>query len=278
MESADMGGVRLAYDVRGSGQAGTVVLAGGSGMPPLVWDLCGLTDALDAAGYQVVTYSARGVAPSDAPPPPYTIAELANDLAGLLGYLGVSDCRLVGYSLGGFVAEMLARHRPELLRCAVLLGSAGQPGPVALARCHAEAQMVAALGYLPAPFMRFNELMTSLPPSVLRDDAEQVGAWWELLGAHEDSWTSTDGAVGHSMAAVQWLQDEDHLTQWPEISVPVLVACFEHDLFFPPAAGIAAAAAIPRGEFIEIPDAAHAGLLTHPLPCIDAIIRFLEAA
>jgi hypothetical protein len=34
--------------------------------------------------------------------------------------------------------------------------------------------MVATLGYLPAPFMRFTELMTSLPPSVLRDDAGQV--------------------------------------------------------------------------------------------------------
>jgi pimeloyl-ACP methyl ester carboxylesterase len=93
VESADIGGVRLAYDVRGSGRNGTVVLAGGSGMPPLVWELCGMTEALDAAGYQVVTYCARGVAPSAAPPPPYTIADLADDLAGLLVHLGISDCR-----------------------------------------------------------------------------------------------------------------------------------------------------------------------------------------
>jgi len=276
MESADIGGVRLAYDVRGSGPNGTVVLAGGSGMPPLVWELCGLNEALDAAGYQVVTYSARGVAPSAAPPPPYTIADLSDDLAGLLGHLGIADCRLVGYSLGGFVAELMARRRPDLIRAAVLLGSAGQPGPVSLARCDAEAEMVAALGCLPAPFMRFTELMTSLPPSVLRDDVGQVATWWELLGAHEESWTSQDGVVGHSAAAVQWLRDDDHIARWPEITIPVLVACFEHDLFFPPAAGMAAAAAIPRGEFIEIPGAAHAGLLTHPRLCIDAIIKFFK--
>src|SRR5271155_5679431 len=112
MESADVGGVRLAYEVRGPGHKGTVVLAGGSGMPPLVWELCGLSQALEAVGYQGVTYSARGVAPSAAPPPPYTIAELADDLAGLLLYLEVSDCRLVGYSLGGFVAELTAPGRP----------------------------------------------------------------------------------------------------------------------------------------------------------------------
>ena len=278
MESAEIGGVRLAYDVRGSGRNGTVVLAGASGMPPLVWELCGLNEALVAAGYQVVTYSARGVAPSAAPPPPYTIADLADDLAGLLAHLGISDCQLVGYSLGGFVAELMARRRPDLIRAAILLGSAGQPGPVALARCDAEAEMVAALGYLPDPFMRFIELMTSLPPSVLRDDAAQVATWWELLGAHEESWTSPDGVVGHSAAAVEWLKDGDHLARWAEITVPVLIACFEHDLFFPPAAGRAAAAAIPNGQFIEISEAAHGGLLTHPIQCIDAIMHFLKAA
>jgi pimeloyl-ACP methyl ester carboxylesterase len=277
VESTDIGAVRLAYEVRGSGQNGTVVLAGGSGMPPLVWELCGLNEALDEAGYRVVTYSARGVAPSAAPPPPYTIADFADDLAGLLVHLGISDCRLVGYSMGGFVAELMARRRPDLIRTAILLGSAGQPSPLDLARCDAEAEMVAALGYLPNPFMRFIELMTSLPPTVLRDDAGQVAMWWELLGAHEESWTSPDGVVGHSAAAFQWLHDNDHIARWPEITIPVLVACFEHDLFFPPAAGMAAAAAIPRGEFIEIPGAAHAGLLTHPLPCIDAIMKFLKA-
>jgi len=143
-----------------------------------------LNQALDAAGYQVVTYSARGVAPSAASPPPYTVAELADDLAGLLLHLEISDCRLVGYSLGGFVAELTARRRPDLIRSAVLIGSAGEPGPVALARCEAEAEMASTLGYLPSAFMRFTELMTSLPPSVLRDDARQVATWWELLGAH----------------------------------------------------------------------------------------------
>jgi pimeloyl-ACP methyl ester carboxylesterase len=194
-----------------------------------------------------------------------------------LVHLGISGCRLVGYSLGGFVAELMARRRPDLIRAAVLLGSAGQPGPVSLARCDAEADLVATLGYLPAPFMRFTELMTSLPPSVLRDDAGTVATWWELLGAHEESWTSPDGLMGHSAAAVRWLTDDDHRARWAEITVPVLVACFEYDLFFPPAAGMVAAAAIPRGEFIEISDAAHGGLLTHPIQCLDAIITFLEA-
>jgi len=77
-------------------------------MPPLVWDMCGLSTVLRDSGYRVLTYSARGVAPSDAPPPPYSIGDLADDLAGLLEHLGIAECCLVAYSFGGCMAELLA--------------------------------------------------------------------------------------------------------------------------------------------------------------------------
>jgi pimeloyl-ACP methyl ester carboxylesterase len=40
-----------------------------------------------------------------------------------------------------------------------------------------------------------------------------------------------------------------------QIGVPVLVAAFEHDLYFPPRTAQTAAAPLPRGEFVEIPGA-----------------------
>jgi pimeloyl-ACP methyl ester carboxylesterase len=277
MEFAAIGGVRLAYDLRGSDENGTVVLAGGTGMPPLVWDMCGLSTALKDSGYRVLTYSARGVAPSDAPPPPYSIGDLADDLAGLLESLGIADCDLVGYSLGGCMAELLVRQRPDLIRNAVFLAGGGRPGPVAMAMCDTEAEMIATLGYLPPPWIRFMELVTSLPSSVLRDDTVEVAKWWELLSAHDASWTSADGTTGQSAAGTDWVRDTDRIARLSEISVPVLVVCFEHDLFFPPKTGRATAAAIPRGKFIEIPDAAHGGLITHSAQCHSAIGNFLSA-
>jgi pimeloyl-ACP methyl ester carboxylesterase len=278
MEFADIGGVRIAYNLTGSGASGTVVLAGGTGMPPLVWDMCGMTAALQADDYQVLTYSARGVAPSDAPPPPYRIRDLADDLAGLLEHLGIDDCALVGYSLGGCTAELLVRERPDLIANAVLLAGGGRPGPVATAMCDTEAQMISTLGCLPPAWIRFMELVTSLPSSVLRDDSAEVARWWELLKAHDASWTSPDGAIGQSAAGTDWVLDTERITRMPEIAVPVLVICFEHDLFFPPSGGQETAAAIPQGQFIEIPDAAHGGLITHFDQCHSAIANFLFAA
>jgi pimeloyl-ACP methyl ester carboxylesterase len=277
MEFADIGSVRLAYDLRGSGENGTVVLAGGTGMPPLVWDMCGLSTALKDSGYRVLTYAARGVTPSDAPPPPYSIGDLADDLGGLLEHLGIADCALVGYSLGGCTAELLARQRPDLIRKAVLLAGGGRPGPVAMAMFDTETEMISTLGYLPPAWIRFMELVASLPFSVLSDDTVEVAKWWELLRAHDASWTSADGAIGQSAAGTDWVRDTDRITRLTEISVPVLVVCFEHDLFFPPKTGRETAAAIPRGKFIEIPDAAHGGLVTHSAQCHNAIAAFLSA-
>ncbi len=275
MTFADIGGTRIAYETSGEGDE-VVVLAGGSGMPLVVWQLCGLVDALKAAGYRVVTYAARGVAPSDAPSPPYSLADLAGEVTGLLDALNIASCHVVGYSLGGFTAELLARTRPDRVRSATLLASAGPVSPVLRATLEVAAALIENLGDVPAAFTRWEELMTSLSPATLRDDPEQVQLWWELGGAHEDAWSSGAGKLGQWAAEFAWFADEDRMAKLADISMPVLVACFEHDLLFPPVGGRTAAAAIRKGHFHEIPDAAHGGLMTHSAACIEPIRNFLE--
>ena len=273
MELIQVGAVRLGVERVGSGDS--VVLAAGSGMPPAVWELSGVRGALVDAGYEVITFAARGVAPSDAPPPPYTIESMGDDLIGLLQALGVGRCLLVGYSLGGFVAEHVLGVRPDLLTGAVLLASAGPKTPVVAAAVDTEAALIAELGYLPAAFSRFESLYSTLAPSVLRDDPATTSSWWELLAAHESSWSSAAGACGQSAAAHAWIHDEHRMGRLRSIDIPVLVAAFGNDLYFPPVAGRAAALALPRGRFVEIPEAAHGGLVTHPQQCIGALLSFL---
>ncbi|MET9817307.1 MULTISPECIES: alpha/beta fold hydrolase [unclassified Streptomyces] len=94
-------------------------------MPAVAWELCGLRGTLADTGFDMVTYAARGVAPTDTPPAPYTVEALAADLAGLLEALELTATTVVGYSLGSFTAELLARTRPDLVRAAVLLAGAG---------------------------------------------------------------------------------------------------------------------------------------------------------
>ncbi|MEV2191803.1 alpha/beta hydrolase [Streptomyces phaeochromogenes] len=274
MESVSVGGgVRIAYERCGAGRP--VALVGGTGMPPVAWELCGLRGALADAGFEVVTYAARGVAPSDAPPAPYTVEALAADLAGLLDALQLTEVTVIGYSLGSFTTELLARTRPDLVRAAVLLAGAGPLTAVLDAVLQAETELVSAAGHLPPAFVKLQTLLSSLSPEVLRDDEEQVRTWLELLDAQESLWASREGAAGQLAASGRWLRDEHRMSALADIHQPVMVAAFEHDLYFPARSGKAAAGVLARGEFVAIPGAAHAGLLTHPKETTEVLLRFL---
>lgn len=273
MDSVVVEGVRIGFERVGSGPA--VLLAGGTGMPPVAWQVCGLRDVLVDAGYQVISYSARGVAPSDAPPPPYTIGQMAGDVAGLLDALDVRGAALVGYSLGSFTVESLARTRPELARSIVLLAGAGPMTPLLGAVLAMESELIALGGHIPATVAAFQTLMTGLAPRSVRDDEDLVSLWVRMLGMQGQLWTSKAGENGQSAASVAWLHDEHRMAALRDITVPALVASFEHDPLFPPRTGRIAAEALPNGEFVEIPDAAHAGLMTHPDETIKAIMGFL---
>lgn len=268
-------GIQLGYEVAGDGDR-PVLLAGGSGMPPVAWELSGLVEDLVGSGHRVVSFAARGVRPSDAPLPPYSMVELADDAAGLLEFLDVSGCTVIGYSMGGFMAELLTRTRPDLVSAAVLLASAGPMSALDRALLELGKDLVADLARLPASFGRCADLVTNLPASVFRDDPRQVEEWWQMLSVLPECWTSPRGEVGQFTAMAEWLEDPQRMDRLEEIEAPVLVACFEHDLLFPPPGGRQAAAKLPRGEFVEIPGAAHGGLITHGQRCRSPISAFLE--
>jgi pimeloyl-ACP methyl ester carboxylesterase len=244
-------------------------------MPPVAWELCGLRGALVAAGFEVVTYAARGVAPSDAPAAPYTVEALAADLAGLLDALRLTDVTVIGYSLGSFTTELLARTRPDLVRAAVFLAGAGPMSAVLDAVLQTGTALVSATGHVPPAFTKLQTLLTSLPPEVLRDDEEQVRTWLELLDAQESLWASHEGAAGQFAACDRWARDGHRMSALADIRQPVLVAAFEHDLYFPARSGKVAAEVLARGEFVAIPGAAHAGLLTHPKETTEVLLGFL---
>jgi 3-oxoadipate enol-lactonase len=68
-----------------------------------------------AARHRVIVPDLRGHGRSRGLPPPYTVAQLASDLARLLDHLGVDSTAVLGYSQGGAVAQQLALDHPS--RC-----------------------------------------------------------------------------------------------------------------------------------------------------------------
>src|SRR5581483_2492164 len=106
MPHARVNGVRLHYEVEGSGQP--LLFIAGLGQPAIAWDP-ELVHTM-AKSYQVITYDNRGTGLSDKPDEPYSIALFASDAVGLLDTLSIARAHLFGVSMGGMIAQELGAH------------------------------------------------------------------------------------------------------------------------------------------------------------------------
>lgn len=81
--------------------------------------------------YQVITFDNRGVDSTRAGAQAFTIEEMAADVIALLDHLGIESAHILGYSLGGLVAQELAIRYPTRVRKLILastLAVSGGPG------------------------------------------------------------------------------------------------------------------------------------------------------
>ncbi|AMV48287.1 alpha/beta fold hydrolase [Paraburkholderia caribensis] len=121
-------GTRIHVTQRGSGDMSLVFLHyyGGSSR---TWE--GVTSKLPDR-YRTVAIDHRGWGESAAPADGYRIADLAADAEGVIDTLGLQCYVLVGHSMGGKVAQLIASRRPQGLQALVLVAPS-PPSPMLLA-------------------------------------------------------------------------------------------------------------------------------------------------
>jgi pimeloyl-ACP methyl ester carboxylesterase len=73
--------------------------------------------------HRVITFDNRGTGRSDAPDEGYSIEQFADDAAGVLRSASVASAHVIGHSMGGYIAQMLAVRHPSLVRSLVLIGT-----------------------------------------------------------------------------------------------------------------------------------------------------------
>jgi len=266
------GEVELAYDELGEPGAEPVLLIAGCGQPALAWHV-GVAPALAAAGYRVITFDNRGVAPSSSPAPPYTVEAMAADALGLLDHLQIPVARIVGHSMGGWIAETLAARHPERVRAAAFLGSCNPPTSWEKAITTVERDL-ARLDYDLPPLFYATETMRYLPNQDLQDDAT-VETWLMFIGDQEP-WPNP-GRLGQYEACLAWSTDPEHGASWPAIAVPCLVMAYEHDVDSPPDRAREAAAVIPNASYVEIAETSHLAPFTHADAVGAALVDFFRA-
>ncbi len=115
MSVVRVNGIRLYYERRGTGAPVLVI----PGIATIVSDYRSLVDGL-AAAFDVVVYDNRGSGASDKPDEPYSMPLLASDAAGLLRALGIERAHVIGFAMGGLIAQHLALEFPHLVSRLVL--------------------------------------------------------------------------------------------------------------------------------------------------------------
>ena len=113
MPSAEVNGVRIEYRMDVSADLPVVLLSNSLSTTFQMWD--GQMNAL-VDRFSVLRWNKRGHGASSAPPPPYTLRQLTEDVRGLLSVLDIDRVHFVGLSTGGAIGQLFAATYPEMTR------------------------------------------------------------------------------------------------------------------------------------------------------------------
>ncbi|MFC1848295.1 alpha/beta fold hydrolase [Chloroflexota bacterium] len=134
MPKAHVNGININYKVNGEGEP--LVLIMGFAGPGSAWFF--QTRAFKKH-YRVVTFDNRDAlfGKTDSTGEAYTIKTMADDTIGLMDHLGIDRAHILGYSMGGMIAQEIAINYPERVRRLILastISSASQLAPELLGR------------------------------------------------------------------------------------------------------------------------------------------------
>ncbi|WP_198174717.1 alpha/beta fold hydrolase [Spirosoma arboris] len=101
-------GIHLYYEVHGTGEP--LILISGLGGDHTFWQS---SIPVLASHFQVIVYDTRGIGQTDAPEGVYSMALFADDLAGLMDALQLKKAYILGFSMGGAIAQAFTLAYPE---------------------------------------------------------------------------------------------------------------------------------------------------------------------
>jgi proline iminopeptidase len=290
MPSVRANGIRIAYETDGAAGGVPLVLVMGLGMPLVFWPDA-FVDGLVKGGFRVVRLDNRDCGLSSrvdegphTPIPlamarsilgmqvqaPYTLADMANDVTGLMDALGIGRAHVVGASLGGMVAQVLAARSPGRVASLVsIMSGSGNPftstsRPRALGailhRPERPGDVDSVTDYLVHVMKVIGSSHHPADPAKLRAHCER---------------SARRGYDHHGIARqmLAMLAAGDRRAELATIRVPTLVVHGSDDPLIPRSAGREVARIVPGASLLELEGMGH----DLPEPLIPEIVEAIVA-
>ena len=263
MKHADVNGIKMAYGVLGSGPPLALIM--GYRLSSLAWPL----DFIEALAEQftVVLFDNRGTGASEKPTIGYEIANMARDVGALLDHLEIARANVLGYSMGGAIAQEFVRQFPDrvlrLVLCATMCG-----GPRATYASASVVRVMRELDGLKSDEIARRIWSVTYSPGYLENHREL---------AENQMWREIAAPTPLHAADLQYqaLAEFDCSKALPNIRAPTLVLTGDLDRLVSPQNSKFIASLIPGARLIVIPGCGHRMMWEATDECVGFVTEFL---
>jgi len=218
---------------------------------------------------RVITFDSIGVGESEGEAP--TSVESAADFAaGVVRSLGLGTTDILGWSLGGFVAQVLAIKQPALVHKLVLTGTMAPAGSAEVV--WSPKWLERASTPVPSPEIALSLFFTGSETS-----RAWGGASFGRMPRPPASYVSPTAMAAQAQAITRFANNEGGwYARLKEIAVPTFVANGDQDGLFPAIGSTVLAREIPRSRLAIYPDSGHGFLFQYIDRFSEDVRRFLR--
>jgi pimeloyl-ACP methyl ester carboxylesterase len=225
-----------------------------------------------ASERHVIAFDNRGVGGSGGTTPD-NIEAMADDAVAFLEALGLDTVDLLGFSLGGMVAQVVAQQRPDLVRRLILAGTAPAGGKGAASAgvvLQTAIQQASAQGKHPKHFLFFSPTPTSQAAA----DAF-LGRLDGRTMQDRDTPVSNESIGAQLTALAKWEQGTSP-AGLASVTQPVLVVNGDEDIMLPTINSFELAQSLPDAQLSIYPDSGHGGIFQHHALFVQQTLGFLR--
>jgi pimeloyl-ACP methyl ester carboxylesterase len=261
-------GIRFAYRHLGPAAGTPLVLLQHFSGNIDAWDPA-VVNAL-AADRPVIAFDNAGVGLSTGQTPD-NVAMMARDAVDFINALGLSEVDLLGFSLGGCVAQQIAAEHGRLVRKLILVGTAPKGGEE-----HLLAVLQEAFSQTDAPDPRLPLFFTK--SSASRSAGLAFLKRTQVRKADRDTDNGSAVTDPQAKALITWCAtpDPDH-AMLRAIRQPTLVVSGSHDTMLPASNAYAMSTELGNAQLVLYPDSGHGALFQHHATFVSHVQTFLEA-
>src|SRR5919202_1847776 len=229
-----VGDINIAYKLFGKGDP--FLLISGSGLVMDAWDPTMLRDL--ASNHTVIIFDNRGVGNTTAGDKPFSIAQFANDTAGLLDTLKIQKADVLGFSMASFIAQELVKILSDIVnnRLQDQEKALSVSYPLSWIKSH--------------PNFTIPQPTETISPDTLKKQFNIVERWFA---------TNWSGICG----------------QLSKMSVPTLVITGTEDIAVPAANSLIIAQKIPGSWLVQIKGGGHSLMYQYPKKLSKVMETFL---